>query len=171
MWGHRHDIMSKKRDKSLGEHFNQKDHLGIHDVLACPIMALPPHPPKRQFLTLRRDLEQFFIRLFESAPPCGLNRAEDCQMRKIPIVLPFEKGAQRWFQSVKQLWDQSIRPTYPAAFSNHHLLPAYKRGKNLGELLAKAKNKGRPTQLTTQLLEGDALKILSTMAEEAKDQA
>ena len=169
MWGHRHDIMSKKKDKSLGEHFNQRDHLGIHDVLACPITALPPDTPTKKCLTLRRDLEQFFIQLFESAPPLGLNRTEDCQTRKIPIVLPYERGAQKWFNTVKKLWEDFIRPTYPAVFSNYHLLPAYKRGENLGEKLAKAKDKGRPTQLTTQLLEGNALRILSTMAAEVKD--
>ena len=71
--------------------------------------------------------------------------------------------------TVHHLWKEYIQPTYPIVFGRHNLVAAYKRSPNLGEHLARSKDKGRPTQLTTPLLDGDCLKILRQQEEEGND--
>ena len=160
MWEHRHNIMANNA-RGLAEHFNKRDHQGIHDLLACPLMALPtPDPHKSRDVLLRRKLEGFFIKLFDTLPPRGLNKKEEVQPKRLPVVVQYGSTQAHWIRVVRHLWTEHIRPTYPTVFGHHQLVAAYKRSPNLGEHLARAKDKGRPTQRTTDLLDGDCLKIL-----------
>ena len=167
MWEHRHNIMTNN-GKGLADHFNRKDHQGIYDLLACPVLSLPPsHPYKQRNTLLRRRLEVFCMKLFHTLPPDGLNRKEEAERKRLPVVVRYGKTQSQWIHMVRHLWTNHIQPTYPAAFGNYDLVAAYQRSPNLGEHLARAKDKGRPTQLTTPLLDGDCLQILMQLEEEA----
>ena len=167
MWEHRHNIMANN-GKGLADHFNLQDHLGIHDLLASPIMALPhPDPYKLSNTTRRCNLEGFLMKIFDTLPPNGLNKKEEAEPKCLPVVVQYGKTQDQWMKVVRHLWTDYIQPTYPRVFGRHNLVAAYKRTPNLSEHLARSKDKGRPTQLTTQLLDGDCLKILRQLEEES----
>ena len=167
MWEHSHNIMTNN-GKGLANHFNQKDHQGIYDLLACPVMSLPsPHPCKQKNTLLRCRLEVFCMKLFHTLPPEGLNKKEEAEQKCLPVVICYGKTQSQWIRMVRHLWTNHIQPMYLAAFGNHDLVAAYQHSPNLGEHLARAKDKGRPTQLTTPLLDGDCLQILMQLEQEA----
>ena len=107
------------------------------------------------------------MKLFQTLPPEGLNRKEEAEQKCLPVVVRYGKAQSQWMHMVRYLWTEHIQPTYPTVFGNHNLVAAYQRSPNLGEHLARAKDKGRPTQLTTPLLDGDCLQILMQLEEEA----
>jgi len=158
MWEHRHNIVANT-GKGLSDHFNRDDHIGVEDVQLVPLTQVDENAPARQARLQRLDLEKFFMDLFRTGPPQGLNTKEEVSKKIIPVVINYTTSGTKWFNAVRGLYQDHIRARYPNVFP-HRLVGAFRKWPNFGELVSAAKTKGRPTQIVHERLPSDDLRTM-----------
>ena len=130
---HRFDILNS-RNTVIGIHFNQLrcsyEDCKITPVFQCPKLATEDLTTKK-----RIEIEQYFIGLFKTYQPHGLNLTHTNykDSPKIHFIVPFSNLATKASQIVRQNY-HDLQNKMPNVFSET-LITAYKRNPNFGDML------------------------------------
>ena len=150
MQQHRSDIRTHKT-KPVSDHFN--DSCSPLDLTVTPLEIVPKMPIDhsqsldQQLDTLKNNYlhilerEQVWIKRLNSATPHGLNKRNDIPA-PIPFVIQYSDHAGCVVQIIKDFYSK-FRSQMTGVFSRRPLIVAYKRNRNLRDILVRSSVKSQ----------------------------
>lgn len=124
------------KNTQVAEHFNQLDHLGQLDLSITPICQVSDTGSKLRDQILRRNCEAYFIKVLGTMVPDGMNKKiEKSGIMPFPII--YGSTSAKVTKIVKEFYDK-LQERFPKYF-NDKLVIAYKRNKNIKDLLVSSK--------------------------------
>ena len=138
--GHRRDILDEVLNRSVAKHFNSC-FCSFDDFEITPIFICPRLQTEEETKKLRLSIENYFIRLFETYLPYGMNVSNTRQPDSETIMysVPFSGLATRAAGIVRQHY-HDLQESLPEVF-HHYLITGYKHHDNLRQMLVSAKLK------------------------------
>ncbi len=124
-------------DTSVAEHFNQFDH-DMTDLQITPILQMPDEGSKSSNSVARRKQESFFINKLNTLYPNGINEKIEI-FKKIAFPVIYCNKSSKITKIIRETY-VNLQTEYPKHFKND-LITAYKRNRNLGDILVSAKLK------------------------------
>ena len=142
MQQHRSDIRTHKT-KPVSDHFN--DSCNPLDLTVTPLEIVPKMPIDhsqsldQQLETIKAnhlhilEREQIWIRRLNSATPHGMNKRKDIPA-PLPFIIQYSDQAGCVIQIIKQIYAK-FRSQMMGVFSRRQLIVAYRRNRNLRDIL------------------------------------